>query len=47
MIARTWRGWAIPENADAYEAHFRTSGSGGVARRGRMRRGSTLAAHLW
>jgi heme-degrading monooxygenase HmoA len=25
MIARIWRGWATPENADAYEAHFRTS----------------------
>lgn len=25
MIARIWRGWASPENADAYEDHFRTS----------------------
>ncbi len=25
VIARTWRGWAHPENADAYEAHSRTS----------------------
>lgn len=23
MIARVWRGWAMPENADAYETHFR------------------------
>jgi heme-degrading monooxygenase HmoA len=25
MIARIWRGWTSPENADAYEEHFRTS----------------------
>jgi heme-degrading monooxygenase HmoA len=25
MIARIWRGWATPANADAYEEHFRTS----------------------
>jgi heme-degrading monooxygenase HmoA len=24
MIARTWRGWARPEDADAYEAHYRS-----------------------
>lgn len=23
MIARIWRGWATPENALTYEAHFR------------------------
>ena len=23
MIARTWRGWATPEGADAYERYFR------------------------
>jgi heme-degrading monooxygenase HmoA len=25
MIARIWRGWASPANADTYDAHFRTS----------------------
>jgi heme-degrading monooxygenase HmoA len=25
MIARIWRGWTTPANADAYEEHFRTS----------------------
>ena len=25
MIARLWRGWATRTNADAYEAHYRTS----------------------
>jgi len=24
MIARVWRGWARPDQADAYEAHYRT-----------------------
>jgi heme-degrading monooxygenase HmoA len=24
MIARVWRGWARPEDADAYEAHYRS-----------------------
>lgn len=24
MIARMWRGWASPENAAAYEEHFRS-----------------------
>ena len=25
MIARVWRGWAQPEQASAYERHFRTA----------------------
>jgi len=25
MIARIWRGWTTPENADAYEALLRTT----------------------
>jgi antibiotic biosynthesis monooxygenase (ABM) superfamily enzyme len=24
MIARMWQGWAAPENANAYEEHYRT-----------------------
>ena len=24
MIARMWRGWAHPDQADAYEAHYRS-----------------------
>ena len=24
MIARVWRGWARPEHADQYDAHYRT-----------------------
>lgn len=24
MIGRLWRGWAVGENADAYEAHFKS-----------------------
>jgi heme-degrading monooxygenase HmoA len=25
VIARLWRGWATPDNADSYETHFQTS----------------------
>jgi hypothetical protein len=25
MIARHWRGWTLPQNADAYEAHLRNT----------------------
>jgi heme-degrading monooxygenase HmoA len=25
MIARVWRGWATPHDADTYERHFRSS----------------------
>ncbi len=25
MIARVWRGWTTPGNADGYETHFRTT----------------------
>lgn len=28
MIARTWQGWAAPENANAYEEHYRTEVAG-------------------
>lgn len=25
LIARVWRGWAKPQNAEAYETHFRSA----------------------
>lgn len=33
MIARVWRGWATPANADAYEALLRTEIFRGIAER--------------
>ena len=32
MIARTWHGWAAPENADAYEGLLRTEVLPGIER---------------
>jgi heme-degrading monooxygenase HmoA len=30
MIARIWRGWASPEQADAYQHHYETEIIGGL-----------------
>lgn len=32
MIARVWRGWTSPQNADAYERHLRTTVLPGIHR---------------
>ncbi|HEX7124316.1 MAG TPA: antibiotic biosynthesis monooxygenase [Thermodesulfobacteriota bacterium] len=34
MIARLWRGWTTPQNADAYETLLRTEIFPGIGRRG-------------
>jgi hypothetical protein len=31
MIARYWRGWTLPESADAYEGHLRNTVLPGLA----------------